>query len=158
MTSRITLDRIDCALLEALQNNARLTVAELAEKVALTASPCWRRIKRLEDLGLIQAYRAVLVLDKLGYGVTAFVSIMMGSHDKDASLRFEQRLSEIPEIISCHHVSGKYDFLLEVVATDLHSFGDFTRDVLQSLPGVKEIYSSFSMKVLKGDRILPVTN
>lgn len=158
MPNSITLDRIDCALLKALQLNARLTVAELADKVALTASPCWRRIKRMEDLGLVQAYRAVLAPDKLGFGVTAFVSIMMGSHDKDTSLNFEKRLSEIPEIISCHHISGKYDFLLEVVATDLQSFGNFTRETLQSLPGVKEIYSSFSMKILKNDRVLPVSS
>lgn len=156
MDSRLALDRIDCALLQALQGNARLTVAELADRVSLTPSPCWRRIKRLEDSGLVRAYRAILSSEGLGYGVTAFVNVMMGSHDKDTSTRFEQRLTEIPEIISCHHVSGKYDFLLEVVAVDLQAFGEFTRDVLQALPGVKEIYSSFSMKVLKDDRVLPV--
>jgi DNA-binding Lrp family transcriptional regulator len=156
MAARLALDRTDCALLQALQGNARLTIAELADRVSLTPSPCWRRIKRLEDSGLVRAYRAVLSVEGLGYGVTAFVSVMMGSHDKDTSTRFEQRLTEIPEIISCHHVSGKYDFLLEVVAVDLRAFGEFTRDVLQALPGVKEIYSSFSVKVLKDDRVLPV--
>lgn len=156
MSSPVPLDRTDRALLEALQSNARLTVAELAERVSLTPSPCWRRIKRLEEVGLVKGYRAVLCPERLGYGVTAFVNVMMGSHEKDISNRFEQRLDEIPEVISCHHVSGKYDFLLEVVAEDLQAFGEFTRNVLQTLPGVKEIYSSFSMKVLKDDRELPV--
>lgn len=152
----VALDRTDRALLEALQNNARLTVAQLADRVSLTPSPCWRRIKRLEEAGLIKGYRAVLCPEKLGYGVTAFVNVMMGTHEKDVSNRFEQRLAEIPEVVSCHHVSGKYDFLLEVVAEDLQAFGEFTRNVLQTMPGVKEIYSSFSMKVLKDDRLLPV--
>jgi len=150
------LDRTDRLLLAALQHNARLTVADLSEHVSLTPSPCWRRLKRLEGIGLIRAYRALLCPEKLGYGVTAFVQLMMGSHDKAVFRRFEERLSEIPEIISCHHVSGKYDFLLEVVATDLPAYGEFARDVLQTLPGVKEIYSSFSLKMLKDERVLPV--
>lgn len=152
----VHLDRIDVALLNALQGNARLSIAELAERVSLTPSPCWRRVKRLEDAGLLVGYRAILAPKKLGYGVTAFVNVMMGSHDKDTSRRFEQRLTEIPQIISCHHLSGKYDFLLEVVAEDLEGFGVFARDVLQALPGVKEIYSSFSLKVLKDQRLLPI--
>ncbi len=149
------LDRVDYVLLAALQENARLTVQQLAERVSLTASPCWRRVRRLEESGLIRAYRAVLAPEKMGYGVTAFVNVMMGDHAKELSRRFEQRLTEIPEIVSCHHVSGKYDFLLEVVAVDLRTFGEFTRDVLQALPGVKEIHSSFSLKVLKDDRVVP---
>lgn len=152
----VTLDRVDVALLNALQANARLSIAELAERVSLTPSPCWRRVRRLEEAGLLVGYRAILAPKQLGYGVTAFVNVMMGSHDKETSRRFEQRLTEIPQIISCHHLSGKYDFLLEVVAEDLETFGVFAREVLQALPGVKEIYSSFSLKVVKDDRVLPV--
>jgi len=158
MSDSVVLDRVDCALLDALQENARLTVAELAERVSLTTSPCWRRIKRLEELGLVQAYRAILSPKKLGYGVTAFVNVMMGDHAQDVVRQFEKRLAEIPEVVSCHHVSGRYDFLLEVVAVDLESFGEFARNVLQALPGVKELYSSFSLKAVKDDRILPLSN
>ena len=158
MTTSSVLDRTDCTLLEALQENARLTVAELGERVSLTSSPCWRRIKRLEELGLVRAYRAILSSEQLGYGVTAFVNVMMGDHAQHVLRQFEQRLSEIPEIVSCHHVSGRYDFLLEVVAVDLKSFGEFARNVLQALPGVKEIYSSFSLKAVKDDGILPLPN
>lgn len=150
------LDRVDRLLLGELQANARLTVAELAERVSLTPSPCWRRVKRLEDEGFIQGYRAQLSASRLGYGVTAFVSVMMGSHSQALAREFEARIAEIPEIIACHHVSGRYDFLLEVIATDLKSFGEFTREVLQALPGVKELYSSFSLKALKDERRLPV--
>lgn len=152
----MSLDRTDRRLLELLQANARLTVAELAERVALTPSPCWRRIKRLEDEGVITGYQAVLSAEHVGYGVTAFVSVMMGSHSQDVGRAFEARLAEIPQIVSCHNVSGRYDFLLEVVAPDLKTFGAFARGVLQALPGVKEIYSSFSLKAVKPGRQLPV--
>lgn len=150
------LDRIDKALLTALQVNARLTVAELAESVSLTTSPCWRRVKILEESGIITGYQAVLSPKELGYGVTAFVSVMMESHSQEVARCFEQRLLEIPEIIACHNVSGRYDFLLEVVAKDLESFGEFAREVLQALPAVKEIYSSFSYKSVKPRRVVPV--
>lgn len=150
-----SLDRTDRALLAALQNNARLTVSELADQVSLTTSPCWRRVKLLEDNGYITAYQAILSPKSLGFGVTAFVSIMMDSHSKETALAFEQRLMEIPEIVACHNVSGRYDFLLEIVARDLESFGEFAREVLQRLPGVKEIYSSFSYKSVKFDRVIP---
>ena len=151
-----TLDRTDKALLAALQGNARLTVAELAESVSLTTSPCWRRVKILEESGIITGYQAVLSPKELGYGVTAFVSVMMESHSQEVARKFEQRLLEIPEIIACHNVSGRYDFLLEVVAKDLESFGEFAREVLQALPAVKEIYSSFSYKSVKPRRVVPV--
>ncbi|WP_321836187.1 Lrp/AsnC family transcriptional regulator [Pseudomonas kulmbachensis] len=150
------LDRTDKALLAALQGNARLTVAELAESVSLTTSPCWRRVKILEESGIITGYQAVLSPKELGYGVTAFVSVMMESHSQEVARKFEQRLLEIPEIIACHNVSGRYDFLLEVVAKDLESFGEFAREVLQVLPAVKEIYSSFSYKSVKPRRVVPV--
>lgn len=150
------LDRTDKALLAALQGNARLTIAELAEQVALTTSPCWRRVKILEEKAVITGYQAILSPKALGYGVTAFVSVMMESHSQEMARSFEQRLLEIPEIVACHNVSGRYDFLLEVVAKDLESFGEFAREVLQTLPAVKEIYSSFSFKSVKPSRVIPV--
>ncbi|MGC5703088.1 Lrp/AsnC family transcriptional regulator [Pseudomonas sp. NFXW11] len=152
----IDLDRIDKALLSALQHNARLTTAELADSVALTTSPCWRRVKLLEESGAITGYQAILSPKALGYGVTAFVSVMMESHSRETARAFEQRLLEIPEIIACHNISGRYDFLLEVLARDLESFGEFAREVLQTLPAVKEIYSSFSFKSVKPARLIPV--
>ncbi|MBA1205955.1 Lrp/AsnC family transcriptional regulator [Pseudomonas fulva] len=151
------LDRIDRALLTALQGNARLTIAELADLVSLTTSPCWRRVKQLEESGYITGYQAVLSPRAMGFGVTAFVSIMMESHTKQTALAFEQQLMAIPQIVACHNISGRYDFLLEVLAADLESFGEFTREVLQRLPGVKEIYSSFSYKAVKEGRSIPVS-
>jgi len=113
-------------------------------------------VKILEESGVITGYQAILSPKALGYGVTAFVSVMMESHSQDTARAFEQRLLEIPEIIACHNVSGRYDFLLEVLAKDLESFGEFAREVLQTLPAVKEIYSSFSFKSVKPLRQIPV--
>ena len=146
----ISLDRTDKALLNALQGNARLTVAELADRVSLTTSPCWRRVRNLEESGVISGYQAILSPKALGYGVTAFVSIMMESHTQEIARAFEQRLLEIPEIVACHNVSGRYDFLLEVVAKDLESFGEFAREVLQALPCVKEIGAGIARNSVTG--------
>ena len=150
------LDRTDRRLLAALQDDARLTVAELAERVALSTSPCWRRVRRLEQAGYVTGYHAQLSAERLGYAITAFVSVVMGSHTQEVARAFEARLRDIPEVIACHNVSGRYDFLLEVVATDLAAYGEFARNVLQALPGVTELHSSFSLKSLKAERRLPL--
>ena len=150
------LDRTDLRLLAALQDDARLTVAQLAEKVSLSASPCWRRVKRLEEAGYIEGYHAHLSASRLGHGITAFVSVVMGSHGQEVARAFEAAIEEIPEVVACHNVSGEYDFLLEVVATDLASYGQFARNVLQALPGVRELHSSFSLMSIKARRRLPL--
>ena len=139
----VSLDRTDKALLNALQGNARLTVAELADRVALTTSPCWRRVRSLEESGVISGYQAILSPKALGYGVTAFVSIMMESHTQEIARAFEQRLLEIPEIVACHNVSGRYDFLLEVVAKDLESFGEFARRSCRPCPALRKSIRAF---------------
>ena len=151
-----SLDRIDRRILDLLQSDARLTSAQLAEQVALTHSPCWRRVRRLEEQGLIRGYHAELDPGRLGYGVTAFVSVNLESHRAELGLEFERAVADIPQIVACHNVSGRYDFFLEVVARDLQSFGAFARDVIRALPGVKEIYSSFSLRAIKSGRSLPV--
>lgn len=150
------LDRTDRALLRLLQDDARMTAAQLAAKVALTTSPCWRRVRRLERDGYIRAYRAELDPVRLGYGVTAFVSVMLEKHTPAAGRAFEDAVRAIPQILACHNVSGRYDFLLHVVASDLEAFGRFARETIRGLPGVKEMYSSFSLKEIKGGTTLPV--
>jgi DNA-binding Lrp family transcriptional regulator len=150
------LDRADRALLRLLQADARMTATQLAEKVALTTSPCWRRIRRLEQDGYIRGYHADLDAARLGYGVTAFVSVMLEKHTPAAGLAFEDAVRAIPQILACHNVSGRYDFLLHVIAPDLEAFGRFARETIRALPGVKEMYSSFSLKEVKRGTDLPV--
>ena len=152
----IKLDRTDVRILDALQRQGRLTSAELAERVSLTPSPCWRRVKRLEEEGLSKGYLTVLDPGKLGYGVTAFVSIMLENHHVELGRQFEAAAQKNAQIIACYNVSGRYDFLLTVIAADLEAFGEFARNVLRALPGVKEIYSSFALKEVKAGGALPL--
>lgn len=152
----LQIDRTDQRILRELQRDARLSTTELAERISLTASPCWRRIKALETEGYIRGYRADIDPRKLGYGVTAFVSVLLESHSHDIGSAFELAVMDVPEILSCHNVSGHYDFLLQVIAKDLESFGNFARDKIRRMPGVKEMYSSFSLKEVKINREIPL--
>jgi len=149
-------DRIDARLLDEVQRDARLTTAELASRVALSTSPCWRRLKRLESEGVIRGYRAQLAPEALGWGVTAFVHVLMENHSMALGAKFEEAVQRIPEVVACHNVSGEYDFLLQVVARDLRRFGEFARTTIRTLPGVKEMNSSFSLREVKGGMVLPI--
>jgi DNA-binding Lrp family transcriptional regulator len=149
-------DRIDARLLDEVQRDARLTTAELASRVALSTSPCWRRLKRLESEGVIRGYRAQLAPEALGWGVIAFVHVLMENHSMALGAKFEEAVQLIPEVVACHNVSGEYDFLLQVVARDLKSFGEFARTTIRALPGVKEMNSSFSLREVKGGMVLPI--
>lgn len=151
-----SFDRIDAKLLEEVQRDARLTTAELAAHVALSTSPCWRRLKRLESSGVIRGYRAQLSPEALGWGVTAFVHVMMENHSMTLGAQFEEAVQLIPQVVACHNVSGQYDFLLQVVARDLRSFGEFARSTIRTLPGVKEMNSSFSLREVKSGQVLPI--
>ena len=150
------LDSTDIAILRALQQDGRLTNARLAEQVALSETPCWRRLKRLEADGYIDAYRADLNRRKLGFGVVAFVQITLGDHAGDAPLQFEQRVAAMPEVLSCQNVTGESDYLLQVVAADLDTYGVFVRDTLRRLPGVSAIRSNLSLREIKSSHALPL--
>ncbi|MBV5299181.1 MAG: Lrp/AsnC family transcriptional regulator [Rhodoferax sp.] len=152
----ISLDAVDRQLLVALQNDGRATVGELAERVSLSQSPCWRRVKNLEEAGLIEGYHARLSRQRLGYGVTGFVQLQMENHTPEAADAFEREVVALPQVLSCHNLSGRYDYQLEVVARDLESFADYLRNRIRALPGVREISTSFSLKEVKRSLVLPV--
>ncbi|MBT9504683.1 MAG: Lrp/AsnC family transcriptional regulator [Burkholderiaceae bacterium] len=152
----IDIDATDRALLKALQDNARLTTSELAQMTQMSQSPCWRRIKRLEDAGLIAGYNARLDRRALGYGVMAFVTISIDSQDEGHSLDFEQAVRDIPEVVMCHGVSGPEDFVLVVVAQDLDAYSALMQTKLRRLPGVKMVRTSFSMQEVKALQGMPI--
>ncbi len=151
-----SLDHTDRLLLNALQQDARHTVAELAHLVSLSASPCWRRVRQLEESGVIEGYHAHLNRSKLGYGVTGFVHLQMDNHMPEIMAAFEREVVALPQVLSCHNISGRYDYLIEAVALDLESFSQLVRTKIRSLPGVKEISTSFSLKEVKPAGTLPV--
>lgn len=145
----IKLDRIDRRILEELQSDARLSSADLAERVSLSTSPIWRRVKRLEQEGLISGYHARLDPHKLGYRVTAFVQVSLDKKDAESVKAFEEAVQRIPQVLACHRISGRYDHQLMVVAEDLETYGVFAGAYINGLPSVKEVYTSFVMKEVK---------
>lgn len=151
-----TLDPTDRQLLKALQHDARQTVAELAQTVSLSPSPCWRRVRQLEEYGVIEGYHAHLSRKKLGYGVTGFVHLQMDNHTPEVMAAFEREVVALAQVLSCHNLSGRYDYLIEAIAPDLESFSQLVRAKIRSLPGVKEIATSFSLKEVKHAGTLPV--
>lgn len=150
------MDRADAAVLEALQADSALSIAELAEKVALSPSACHRRIKALEQVGVIAGYGARLDPRKLGLTIEVFVEITLNSQSREAMDRFEQVVADFDDILECHLMSGSADYILRVAAADLAHFDVIHRDCLARLPGVSSMRSSFSLRRIKQMRGYPV--
>ena len=151
-----SLDKFDLAILGELQANARLTNAELAQRVGLSAAPCWRRVRALEQAGFILGYRAVIDRHKIGLGVLAFVRLDAERNTGGLTLAMEDAIRQIPEVVACHYISGTGTFELQVVARDLESFSQFAREVLLNLPNVKDMHTSFSLGEVKATGALPL--
>lgn len=152
-----TLDQFDRAILQVLQTEGRLTNAELANRVGLSAAPCWRRVRALEQEGYILGYRAELDRRKVGLGVLAFVRVDAERNTGDATRVLEDAIRQLPEVISCHYISGNGTFELQVVAKDLDSFSRFALQRLINLPNVKDLHTSFSLGEVKAGAPLPLT-
>jgi DNA-binding Lrp family transcriptional regulator len=150
------LDRIDRQILRELQADARLTMAELAERVSLSPSPCWRRVQLLERAGVIDGYHARLDRRRLGLGVHGFVGLRMENHTQKTAESFERQVVAIPEVLACQNLSGQYDYQVELVAADHEAFARLVREKIRSLPGVKDISTSFTLKEVKAGGALPV--
>ena len=144
------LDRTDRQLLAALQGNARLTSGELAQQAHLSQSPCWRRVKRLEDEGVIRGYHAALDRRAMGFGVLAFVMVAIDHQNEESSRSFEAAVCAIPEVVMFHGISGPEDFLLVVVARDLDAYSELLQRKLHRLPGVRQVQTHFSLQEFKG--------
>jgi DNA-binding Lrp family transcriptional regulator len=151
-----TMDKFDWAILNELQKDGRLTNAELAQRVGLSAAPCWRRVRALEESGVIKGYRAEIDRHKVGLDVFAFVRLDAERNRGDVTRQLEEAILKIPEVISCHYISGTGTFELQVVSKDLNTFSQFARDVLINLPNVKDLHTSFSLGEVKAVGALPL--
>ncbi len=149
------MDKIDRQLLHLIQKDATLTTAELADQVGLSASPCARRLKRLEQEGVISGYRAMISRGSVGIAMTVFVEVSLNNHQASSIDEFETAIVDMDEVISCHVVSGAYDYLLEVVSKDLPGYESFTRK-LQRLENVKDIHTHLAIRQVKGNGCLPI--
>ena len=136
-------------ILKILQDDARITNQVLAEKTGMSASPCWRKVRKLEENEVIQGYRAVLNRKKIGLGVMVFVRVVIDSHSEAEAKKFEEEVTALEDVVACYSIGGDADFLLQVVASDLDSYADFAMSVVRRLPGIKEMQSMFVLKEIK---------
>ncbi len=150
------LDRYDIAILSKLQADARLSNAELANQIGLSAAPTWRRVKWLEEQGYITGYRAEIDRRKVGLGVLAFVRLDADRNTGASTRALEDAIRKLPEVIACHYISGAGTFELQVLTTDLDAFSRFSLDTLLNLPNVKDVHTSFSLGEVKAGAALPL--
>lgn len=153
-----SLDRYDMAILAALQADARLSNAELAARIGLSAAPTWRRVRRLEESGVITGYHAALDRRRIGLGVLAFVRLDAERNNAEATRALEDAIRALPEVVSCHFISGSGTFELVVVATDLDAYARWSMETLFRLPNVKDMHTRFSLGEVKAGGTLPLAH
>lgn len=151
------LDRYDQHILEVLQEDGRISNQELAERIALSPSPCLRRVKTLEDSGLIVSYRALLDEKKLGLTLMALIHISMDRHTPERFANFEKRIQEFPEVLECLLITGQdADYQLKVIVRDMEAYQDLLLNNITRIEGVSGVHSSFVMRRVVNKTALPV--
>ncbi|GAB7213902.1 MULTISPECIES: Lrp/AsnC family transcriptional regulator [Dickeya] len=150
------IDRIDAQILNELQQDARLKTTELAERVCLSATPCTRRLKQLEEAGMIDRYVTLLDQEKAGFPVNAYISLTLEPKAEATFRKFEQQIATFDEVMECHLMSGSHDFMLRVVAASLSDFEKFLQKKLIKIEGLRDVQSSFSLRRLIHKTALPV--
>jgi len=150
------MDETDKKILRLLQKDAKQNTKEIASQIKLTVSPTFERIKKLEQQGVIKAYVAILDKTKIGKSLMAYCQISLFKHSKELILNFRAEVAKLPEIIRCHHVSGNYDFLLEVAVKDMNEYQQFVVEKLSIVDGISNIQSSFVMEEIKRDTAYPL--
>ncbi|MDF2179573.1 Lrp/AsnC family transcriptional regulator [Aliiglaciecola sp. CAU 1673] len=150
------LDKFDREILRVLQKDATVSMAELSQRVGLSHTPCWRRVKRLESDGIIK--RKVTLLDgkKLNLGVSVFIYVTLKNHDEESLNKFEAAVQHIVEIVECHTTSGEKDYLLKVVVESIEEYEHLLKSKLTHLPCVDHLSSTFALKQVKNTTELPI--
>lgn len=150
------LDDIDRRILAALQQDGRMTTQELADRVGLSASPCARRVRLLEEAGIIKGYVAVLDQARVGLPISVFASVKLERQREEELDRFSDAVTRWPEVADCYLMTGQRDYLLRIVVPDLESYERFLKDKLTRLKGVAAIESSFALGQIKRSNALPI--
>jgi Lrp/AsnC family leucine-responsive transcriptional regulator len=150
------LDKIDLKILRALQADAKLTTAEIAERVGLSASPCARRVRLLERAGVIKGYTAIVDQKKVGLPISAFASIKLERQREEDLDRFADAVARWPEVVDCYLMTGQRDYLMRIVAADLEAYERFLKDKLTRLDNVASIETSFALGQVKRSEVLPL--
>lgn len=148
-TSQIALDNKDLSILRLLQDNARITVKEIAETIHLSTTPVHERIKRMEESGVIKQYATLLDYSKVKKGLMVICYVSLKQHSKNAGDKFIKTINQIDEVIECYNISGEFDFMLKVVAEDMNAYYDFHVNKLSSIENMGNVQSVFVMGVIK---------
>ena len=151
-----SIDAVDQRILQALQEDGRLTATDLAERVGITTSPCLRRLRILEDAGIIRGYTALVDQTQIGLPISVFISIKLERQSEEAMERFETAVRRCPEVLECYLMTGPRDYLLRVVAKDLNDYEDFVKGTLTRISGIANIESSFALGQVKHSNSLPI--
>ena len=152
----MNIDEIDQRILKELQENARLTNVELADRVGLSPSPCLRRVRALEEAGVISGYKAIVNQETVGLPVSVFVMVSLEKQVEGVLEEFEKRVRDLPEVIECYLMTGEMDYMLRIVTRDLQTYEQFLMHDLTKFPGVRGIKSSFALKQVVYRIALPV--
>jgi len=149
------LDTIDCAILRALQRDAAATVNEVSQTVGISSTPCWKRIKRLEEAGVIEKRVALLNPDELGLNLVGYIRIRTNEHNEDWLAKFASGIKIIPEVMECHRMSGDVDYLIKIVVADMADYDRVYKKLISVAP-MAEVSGNFSMERLKQTTELPL--
>lgn len=149
-------DQTDLQILKILQRDASLSAQDVATQVNLSTTPCWRRINRLEQSGIIRGKVALLDADKLGMQMVTFVSISLTRNDEDSLEAFEEQVQQFPEIVECYTVTGTMDYFLKIITRDIQHFESFLRKHLARLPLIRDLHSNVAVTQIKYTTELPL--
>jgi Lrp/AsnC family transcriptional regulator len=152
----VKLAHQDVAILKLLQRDATISTASVAEKINLSQSPCWRRINRLEEEGIIQRRVALLDRAQLGMEVVVFATINLTSTGRQNLISFEQEIVAYPEVVECYTMTGIWDYMLKIVTRDIRHYEDFVRNTLTTSPGIRELHSHMAVTEIKNTTELPL--
>ena len=150
------LDKMDISILKAMQKDGRLSNRELAKEVSLSPSPSWRRLRALEDAGVISHYAAVVDREQVGLSIMGFAHVTLHDHSSEKVKRFDRAIMRAPQVLECHATSGEHDYMLKVVAPDMASYQDFLSEYLLKIGVVRTVNTSFALKQQKSTTALPI--
>jgi len=149
------MDAIDRKILAVVQQDASLSVAEIGQRVGLSSTPCWKRLQKLEAEGVITRRVAIVDQEKIGLGITVFVSVETGDHSQDWLKRFAETVSAMPQVMEFYRMAGDVDYMLRVVVRDMQSYDAFYKKLIETVP-LKNVTSRFAMERIKQTTALPI--
>ena len=157
-TQDVLLDSYSLKILQELQHDARQTIQQLAERVGLSTTPCWKRIKEMEDAGVIRGYTVLVDRELVGLHLSVLVEVNLGQHSEELVQRFEQAVNASPYIARCVSTTGQADYVLTVLTSDIKHYEQLLHDTIFKLPGVTHVRSSIVLKEIKSEVVLPSTH